>query len=278
MRSLLFILLFPLTSSMPTQSEENILQLVSKDHIMQARCRLQCPPTSSQCWQDCSSSLWVKDKGLIESPIDIKLAFKACNIVEWEAPYHAIYQVYSQDSQNAWHNEGQTLETRLKLRSRTKVVKVIVVSSGIWQMGKVHAAVARKPVNCLALEKGNDRSVSPALLLPQKQQEHNEDPEEATASTERKPASYVSTASLALGAVLGAILCVLLGAGVAVLCMMRGRCLSRRSWWCHSIFNRISKSLIQKIKVFTIISISILWNESVLFLHWTPFFKKSGCE
>ena len=109
-------------------SSDKILDFVSRTHIMQARCRLQqqCEPrraasasTASKCWQDCSQSFLSshKAKGHIikeqRSPINISLAFKGCNIVEWQRlfPYSkAIYQVYTQDHQNAWHDEGEKLK------------------------------------------------------------------------------------------------------------------------------------------------------------------------
>ena len=207
-------------------NQSDILQLVSPVHIMQARCRLQCSrPSAAKCWQDCSKA---KDKGhhIKETPINVKLAFKGCNMLEWQKlPNLSIYQVYSQDQNNAWHNEGQTYQTRLKIRSNTKAVKVIMVSRRIWQKGQVYTAKAtRPPANCLNAEKGNENRLLEnlrPLQWPLKQQEN-----EATAKAKRKPtsASYVSTATIiALGAVLGAIFGVLLGAGVAVLCMMGNR-------------------------------------------------------
>ena len=98
---------------------DSILEFVSKGHIMQAQCRLQCRSArNSKCWQECgregsSRFLSQKAKGHIikeQSPINISLAFKGCNIVEWHRlfPYSkAIYQVYTQDHQNAWHDEGE---------------------------------------------------------------------------------------------------------------------------------------------------------------------------
>ena len=206
----IFLCLFHLN-----RSDQNILQLVSKGHIMQARCRLQCSrPFSTKCWQDCSKA---KDKGHIikETPINIKLAFKGCNMLEWDGIPNSIYQIYSQDQNNAWHNEGQTDQTRLKIRPDTKAVKVIMVSAL-----KIYTAKARKPVNCL-----NAENLMPLRQWPLKQQEEEE------ATVKAKASSYVSI--IALGAVVCAIFGVLLGAGVAVLCMMKGppHCLiSRKSW------------------------------------------------
>ena len=151
-------------------SSDKILDFVSKNHIMQARCRLQhCEPgtaASSKCWQDCSRSfLSQKAKGHIikeqKSPINISLAFKGCNIVEWHRlfPYSkAIYQVYTQDHQNAWHDEGERINLLfiipklylilLYLRENSKPVQFIYIEGQKVKMifrAKVRNKIVKLP-------------------------------------------------------------------------------------------------------------------------------------
>ena len=169
---------------------------------------------------------------------------------------------------------GQTFENWIRLsplaQTRTEAVKVLIISS----QDKVHSSrMVRKPkamAKCSRQESEAEaakavsevekvpRSPRPpfppssASLQAQKKQQENE----ATASgSGRRPASTIVASGsqqsynhMALGAVLGAILCVLLGAGVAILCMIR--CLPKKYW------------LLQSYKIYQRNSI---WNK--IFLH-----------
>ena len=134
--------------------EDDILNYVSKTKIAQATCRLQnCQKLAShsqeklqQCWTWCGKlpTASSKHNGLSglsneveEVPINVSFSVRGCGLVwniESESLTSVIYQVYSQDSLKAWHDEGQSVQNWINLSpttlERTKAIRLSIIGIG----------------------------------------------------------------------------------------------------------------------------------------------------
>ena len=131
-----------------TTLEDDILNYVSKTKIAQAKCRLQnCQKLAShqekmqQCWTWCGKlPASRKHYGLgglsevEEVPINVSFSVRGCGLVwniESKSLTSVIYQVYSQDSLEAWHDEGQSVQNWINLSpatlERTKAIRLTII-------------------------------------------------------------------------------------------------------------------------------------------------------
>ena len=143
-------------------TNHDIPNFVSKTRIAQARCRLQnCQKLASQeekrqqCWTWCgklqpqkkpSEAAEAKEaatKQQVEEEVAINVSFsvRGCGLI-WniesspQPPTSAasvIYQVYSQDSREAWHDEGQSVQNWINLSpptlARTKAIRLTIIEA-----------------------------------------------------------------------------------------------------------------------------------------------------
>ena len=146
-------------------TNHDIPNFVSKTRIAQARCRLQnCQKLASQeekrqqCWTWCgklqpqkkpseaADATKAATKQQVEEEVAINVSFsvRGCGLI-WniesspQPPTSAasaasvIYQVYSQDSREAWHDEGQSVQNWINLSpptlARTKAIRLTIIEA-----------------------------------------------------------------------------------------------------------------------------------------------------
>ena len=147
-------------------TNHDIPNFVSKTRIAQARCRLQnCQKLASQeekrqqCWTWCGklqpqkkpseaaeAATEAATKQQVEEEVAINVSFsvRGCGLI-WniesspQPPTSAastasvIYQVYSQDSREAWHDEGQSVQNWINLSpptlARTKAIRLTIIEA-----------------------------------------------------------------------------------------------------------------------------------------------------
>ena len=146
-------------------TNHDIPNFVSKTRIAQARCRLQnCQKLASQeekrqqCWTWCgklqpqkkpseaAEATEAATKQQVEEEVAINVSFsvRGCGLI-WniesspQPPTSAasaasvIYQVYSQDSREAWHDEGQCVQNWINLSpptlARTKAIRLTIIEA-----------------------------------------------------------------------------------------------------------------------------------------------------
>ena len=180
-------------------TNHDIPNFVSKTRIAQARCRLQnCQKLASQeekrqqCWTWCgklqpqkkpseaAEATEAATKQQVEEEVAINVSFsvRGCGLI-WniesslqQPPTSAasaasvIYQVYSQDSREAWHDEGQSVQNWINFSpptlARTKAIRLTIIEAseddGLDGLGKILVRNAYIPLSNEKTQNCQDRA------------------------------------------------------------------------------------------------------------------------
>ena len=203
-------------------TNHDIPNFVSKTRIAQARCRLQnCQKLASQeekrqqCWTWCgklqpqkkpseaAEATEAATKQQVEEEVAINVSFsvRGCGLI-WniesspQPPTSAasaasvIYQVYSQDSREAWHDEGQSVQNWINLSpptlARTKAIRLTIIEASEDDgdgLGKILVRNAYIPLSNEKTQNCQDRA-------PRSQSEHGLKKPTKVHTTEEGTSSY----------------------------------------------------------------------------------------
>ena len=203
-------------------TNHDIPNFVSKTRIAQARCRLQnCQKLASQeekrqqCWTWCgklqpqkkpseaAEATEAATKQQVEGEVAINVSFsvRGCGLI-WNiesspqpptlaaSAASVIYQVYSQDSREAWHDEGQSVQNWINLSpptlARTKAIRLTIIEASEDDgdgLGKILVRNAYIPLSNEKTQNCQDRA-------PRSQSEHGLKKPTKVHTTEEGTSSY----------------------------------------------------------------------------------------
>ena len=137
-----------------------------------------------------------------------------------------IYQIYSQDDQGAWHNEGQTRLNWINMTpnsmGRTKAIKLIAITQSSSKNHHRHppsrlrhVGVASVPFPAAKANKSNS-VVQCTVRKARESQNQEEKEEEEEQQVFPQTANFFATNGLYLGITVGGVCCALAGFGIVV--------------------------------------------------------------
>ena len=221
----------------------DILNYVMNSHIELAYCRLNCFQGDPICWNQCSgksfgnkasgSSTTTAKVQFTLQPIGLSLLPKDCGLI-WKLRLPKsfqpldndggiIYQIYSQDDQGAWHNEGQTRLNWINMTpnsmGRTKTIKLIAIthsSSKNHHPRQRHVGVATIPFP--AVKATSVQCTLRKTRESQNQEDHEkkEEKEEQQVPPPQTANFFATTNGLYLGITVGGVCCALVGFGIVI--------------------------------------------------------------
>ena len=221
--------LWPLLSDVLVNGEDvDILNYVMNSHIELAYCRLNCFQGDPICWNQCSGKSFGKANSKVQftlQPIGLSLLPKDCGLIwtlrlpESFQPLDdcgIIYQIYSQDDQGAWHNEGQTRLNWINMTpnsmGRTKAIKLIAITQSKDHPRLRQVGVASIPFPAAKASNSVQCTVRKARESQNQEEEEKEEEEQQVPQT----ANFFVTNGLYLGITVGGVCCALVGFGIAV--------------------------------------------------------------
>jgi hypothetical protein len=150
-------------------SEANILKYVGMVHVNQAKCRLACNEDDPLCWDRCAFTTMRQNFDETLSIEVVGFSVKGCALLLPKVHAPTIYQVYTQDSQGAWYDQGQTAQNWLNLTptsmARTRAIKLVDVSKD-----RVGVMTWPLPAEVTSCTNGEQKRVARAEESQQQQQ------------------------------------------------------------------------------------------------------------